>query len=167
MVLYGYDASVYNSVQGSDNWVTYFDNPRVELIGAVNTGYTIGAVCGGWFIGGPCADYFGRRLGMAIGAVLTLVATAMQTFSPRGNLGVFITGRVLIGLGQGIALTAGPVYIGELSPVHIRGKIMTFWQMFYSVGSFIAYWINYACSVNLFLYYHVPLFKERLANWVP
>lgn len=27
MVLYGYDASVYNSVQGSANWVAYFDNP--------------------------------------------------------------------------------------------------------------------------------------------
>jgi MFS family permease len=40
------------------------------------------------------------------------------------------------------------VYIGEISPPHIRGKIMTFWQMFYSVGSFIAYWINYACSLH-------------------
>ena len=100
------------------------------------------------------------------GAFLTIIATFMQTFSPKGQLGVFIAGRVVIGLGQGIALSAystlrpssrlkltvaiaaGPVYIGELAPVHIRGKIMTFWQMFYSVGSFIAYWINYSCSVR-------------------
>lgn len=105
MVLYGYDASVYNSVQGSDNWVAYFNNPRNELIGAVNTAYTIGAIIAGWFIGGPVADYCGRRLGMAIGASLTIVATFMQTFSPRGRIGVFIAGRVLIGLGQGIALS--------------------------------------------------------------
>ena len=32
---------------------------------------------------------------------------------------------------------------------------MTFWQMFYSVGSFLAYWINYACARN----------KEQLGNW--
>lgn len=37
-------------------------------------------------------------------------------------------------------LAAGPIYIGELAPPEIRGKIMSFWQMFYSVGSFIAYW---------------------------
>ena len=44
---------------------------------------------------------------------------------------------------------AGPIYIGELSPPHIRGKIMTFWQMFYSVGSFIAYWVNFACGKHI------------------
>ncbi len=100
------------------------------------------------------------------GAFLTIIATFMQTFSPNGKLGAFIAGRVVIGLGQGIALSecsiiqpifpliligaiaSGPVYIGELAPVHIRGKIMTFWQMFYSVGSFIAYWIDYACSAR-------------------
>ena len=44
---------------------------------------------------------------------------------------------------------AGPIYIGELAPPEIRGKIMTFWQMFYSVGSFICFWINYACTKNV------------------
>lgn len=77
---------------------------------------------------------------MATGCVLVIIATFMQTFAPRGNLGCFIAGRVLIGLGQGVALTSGPVYIGEMAPKNIRGTIMAFWQMFYSVGSFIAYW---------------------------
>jgi len=45
-------------------------------------------------------------------------------------------------------LTAGPIYIGELAPPHIRGMIMGFWQLFYSVGSFIAYWIAYATGKN-------------------
>ena len=34
---------------------------------------------------------------------------------------------------------AGSIYIGEMAPQEIRGKLMSFWQMFYSVGSFIAY----------------------------
>lgn len=85
---------------------------------------------------------------MAVGAAMTIVATFMQTFAPYHQFGCFIAGRVLIGLGQGIALTSGPIYIGELSPPQIRGKIMTFWQMFYSVGSFIAYWIGFATSKN-------------------
>lgn len=33
MVLYGYDASVYNSVQGSDNWVAWFNDPDDAAIG--------------------------------------------------------------------------------------------------------------------------------------
>lgn len=33
-----------------------------------------------------------------------------------------------------------------MAPPEIRGTIMSFWQMFYSVGSFIAYWVSYATS---------------------
>lgn len=47
-----------------------------------------------------------------------------------------------------VIIAAGPIYIGEMAPAEIRGKIMSFWQMFYSVGSFIAYWVSYATSRN-------------------
>ncbi|KAH7095725.1 MFS sugar transporter-like protein [Paraphoma chrysanthemicola] len=146
MVLYGYDASVFNALQNSKHWVAYFNNPSPNIIGAINTSYTVGAVVAGFFMGGPLADFAGRRIGMATGAALVIVATFMQTFAPRGNIGVFIAGRVIIGIGQGLALTAGPIYIGEMAPPEIRGTIMSFWQMFYSVGSFIAYWVSYATS---------------------
>jgi hypothetical protein len=48
---------------------------------------------------------------MAIGCFLTICATFMQTFAPRGNLGCFIGGRVLIGVGQGMALSTFKVYL--------------------------------------------------------
>jgi MFS family permease len=51
------------------------------------------------------ADYFGRRVGMGIGCFITVIATFIQCFSPYHKIGVFIFGRVLIGLGQGIALS--------------------------------------------------------------
>lgn len=56
-------------------------------------------------MGGPLADFAGRRVGMAVGSILVIIATFMQCFSPRGEIGVFIAGRVLIGLGQGFALS--------------------------------------------------------------
>ena len=110
---------------------------------------------------------------MGIGCSLTIIATFLQTFAPYHSIGCFITGRVLIGLGQGIALSkspyllrdeitlnvsflaAGPVYIGEITPPEIRGKVMSFWQLFYSVGAFIAYWVNYACGKH----------KASLGDW--
>lgn len=47
---------------------------------------------------------------MAIGAALTIIATFMQTFAPQHGFGCFIAGRVLIGLGQGIALSEFPCH---------------------------------------------------------
>lgn len=42
-----------------------------------------------------------------------------------------------------------------MAPPEIRGLIMAFWQTFYSVGAFIAYWINYACGLH----------KASLGEW--
>lgn len=145
-MLYGYDAAVFNAVQTNKWWLSWFNTPTGELLGLINTSYSIGAICAGWFIGGPTADYFGRRVGMGTGCFITVVATFIQTFAPKHQIGVFILGRVLIGIGQGMALTAGPVYIGEITPPEIRGRVMSFWQLFYSVGAFIAYWVNYAAG---------------------
>lgn len=100
-----YDASVYNAVQGSDNWVAWFNHPGPNIIGAINTAYTVGAIVSGFFFAGPLADRFGRRVGMGTGASLVIIATFLQTFSPQGNMGCFIGGRVLIGIGQGLALS--------------------------------------------------------------
>ena len=54
-----------------------------------------------------------------------------------------------------VGTVSGPIYIGELAPNHIRGKIMSFWQLFYSVGSFICFWVAYACAKH----------KENLGEW--
>lgn len=105
MVLYGYDASVYNTVQGSKHWVAWFNKPGDAMIGGINTAYTVGAIIGGFFLGGPIGDYFGRKVGMGTGCAMVIVATFMQTFSPRGNIGCFLAGRTIIGIGQGIALS--------------------------------------------------------------
>lgn len=56
MVLYGYDASVFNAAQNSSNWLAWFNldtKKDAYLIGLVNTAYTIGAILAGWFLGGP------------------------------------------------------------------------------------------------------------------
>lgn len=54
-----------------------------------------------------------------------------------------------------LSIASGPIYIGELAPPQIRGKIMTLWQTFYSVGSFICFWVNYGCSKHV----------ARLGEW--
>ncbi|KAB8217943.1 general substrate transporter [Aspergillus novoparasiticus] len=154
MVLMGYDASVFNGIQNSDNSHAYFDNPDSYMLGLMNTVYTIGGILTGWFLAVPLADYMGRRWAMGIGCFYTIIATLMQCFPPANNaVPVFMAGRVLIGCGQAFAIVrqlisaaAGPIYIGDVTPSYIRGLVMAFWQMFYSVGSFVAYWVNYAAG---------------------
>lgn len=71
MVLYGYDASTFNSVQGSDNWLEWFNltSDSTYMLGLINTVYSIGAIVSGWFIGGPVVSScsfmaFGRPASM-------------------------------------------------------------------------------------------------------
>lgn len=148
MVLYGYDASVYNSLQNSANWFAYFNRPQSQLIGAVNTAYTVGAIIAGWFVGGPVADKFGRRLGMAIGASLTIIATFMQAFSPKGMLGVFIAGRVLIGLGQGIALSM--LAFRSLQGYITNGSPSCRTCLYWRIGTSAHSWEDYDILANVF-----------------
>lgn len=53
MILMGYDASVFNSVQVSPNWKDYFNHPDPNWIGLINTTYTVGGIVTGWFASGP------------------------------------------------------------------------------------------------------------------
>jgi len=132
MVLYGYDAATFNAISGSKNWDAYFNDivrqffnscfnlflpiwqvsnhKHANLYAAINTAYTVGAIVAGWFFGGPLADFAGRRAGMIAGSALVIIATFMQCFSPKGKIGVFIAGRVVIGLGQGLALSMFTIF---------------------------------------------------------
>ncbi|KAL1592190.1 hypothetical protein SLS59_009846 [Nothophoma quercina] len=94
------------------------------------------------FFSAPISDRFGRRWAIITGCAIVIVSTFISTFTPR-NIGEFIAGRAIVGIGQGIALPAGPTYISEVAHAESRGKIMSF-----CVGSFLAYWINYACTKN-------------------
>lgn len=62
MVLYGYDASTFNSVQGSDNWLDWFGLTKdsTYMLGLINTVYSIGAIVSGWFLGGPVVRHIQR-----------------------------------------------------------------------------------------------------------
>ena len=53
MILMGYDASVFNSVQVSPHWIAHFNEPNAHWIGLINTIYTVGGIITGWFLSGP------------------------------------------------------------------------------------------------------------------
>ncbi|KAJ3383440.1 hypothetical protein HDU84_003607 [Entophlyctis sp. JEL0112] len=164
MFMYGYDASTFNTVNGFSTWNAYFGDGSCtsknvtvvcsSVLGNVNTGYTgnekfsdfrilnsnhkiVGAIFTGFFVAPFLADIWGRRLPMAIGCLFVIAFTFVQTFAP--DYTTHIVGRFGIGLGQGLMLPVGPIYLGELAPKEIRGTMMSLWQLFYSVGALLSY----------------------------
>ena len=53
MILMGYDSSVFNSVQVSENWKSAMGYPDPYMVGLINTVYTVGGILTGWFLSGP------------------------------------------------------------------------------------------------------------------
>lgn len=63
MILYGYDSSTFNAIQGSDNWKEYFNNPGPNVIGSVNTAYTVGGIVAGIQLSKQIKEHFTNAQG--------------------------------------------------------------------------------------------------------
>ncbi len=137
-LLFGYDTGVISGAElffSKDFALSTF---ALELIvSVVLAGAAFGAL-----IGGRLADIFGRRrllivtaIIFAAGAILCAAAT-----SPT----MLIIGRVIVGLGIGLASGTVPVYISEVSPADARGWQVSLFQLAITVGILAAYIVDYA-----------------------
>lgn len=79
-------------------------NPGPNLVGGVNTAYSVCAIISGWFLAAPVADFLGRKTAMGIGSVLIMISAILETCTPKNQIACFIVGRAVNGIGQGIAL---------------------------------------------------------------
>lgn len=68
-----------------------------------------------------------------------VVLEAIDTHS----LPVFYVGRVICGLGVGGSATIIPIYMSEMSPKEIRGQLGSCYQLTYTIGILVSYWIDY------------------------
>jgi len=62
---------------------------------------------------------------------------------------VFYVGRVISGLGVGAATVLIPMFSAELAPKHIRGRLGSFFQFFFTLGVCTSYWVDYGVSLHL------------------
>ncbi|KAJ9207608.1 hypothetical protein DTO027B5_6097 [Paecilomyces variotii] len=64
----------------------------------------------------------------------------------RHGLGILYGGRVLAGVGIGGISNLTPIYISELSPPAIRGRLVGFYEVGWQIGGLVGFWINYAVN---------------------
>jgi SP family sugar:H+ symporter-like MFS transporter len=135
--LFGFDSGVINGAVGALE--------GAFGTGAAGTGFAVASVllgCAvGAFLAGTLADFLGRRPTMLLNAGLFLVSAFIT--GAAASAGVFIAGRILGGLAIGAASVLAPMYISEVAPAHLRGRLASLQQLAIVLGLFGAFLSNY------------------------
>jgi SP family arabinose:H+ symporter-like MFS transporter len=88
------------------------------------------------FLAGPLADRIGRRTVLQIATVMFAVSAIVA--AAANGYATLIVARLLSGLGVGAVFVAAPMYIAEISPPALRGRMVTINQLFLVFGIFLA-----------------------------
>ncbi len=92
--------------------------------------------------GGPVVDRLGRRNTLLVVAGVYLLAALGSSLI--GALPLIYVSRFLLGLSVGSSSLVVPMYIAEIAPARIRGRLVSFNQLFVALGIFVSYLVGYA-----------------------
>ncbi|MCI0514174.1 sugar porter family MFS transporter [candidate division KSB1 bacterium] len=136
-LLFGYDTAVISGAIGFLK-IKFSLDPTWE-------GWTAASALVGCILGvsvaGVLSDRFGRKKTLILAAIFFLIS-AIWTAIPK-TLFTFIVFRMTGGVGVGIASMTSPLYIAEISPAKIRGRMVSVNQFAIISGMVIIYFINY------------------------
>ena len=136
-LLFGYDTGV---ISGAIEFLTARFHLDVVMKGWASGCVLIGCATGVLIVG-PISDRFGRKKALLIAAMLFLTS-AIGTSLPR-DIWTFILFRWLGGIGIGIASMSTPMYIAEIAPAHLRGRLVSVNQIAIVGGIVVVYFVNY------------------------
>ncbi|GJE86376.1 Myo-inositol transporter [Phanerochaete sordida] len=140
-LLFGYDTGVISGALvtiGSDLGPAELSSGQKELITSATT---LGALIGG-LVAGMLSDYVGRKPVLAVSDVIFIGGAIGQAVCHA--VWPMIGCRFLIGIGVGLASCIAPLYIQELSPTRLRGRMVVLNVVMITGGQVIAYGIGAA-----------------------
>ncbi len=131
-----------------------FDTAVISgTVNFVKNGFQLNAVQEGWFVScallgciigvslsGKLSDSYGRKIILILSAILFLVSALGCMVS--GSFSELIVFRLIGGLGIGVASMVSPLYISEFAPSHMRGTMVSLYQLALTIGIVIAYFSN-------------------------
>ncbi len=137
-LLFGYDTAI---IAGA----TPFLKPHFQLNDFM-LGWAVSSVLIGCIVGAASAGYisdkFGRKKVLIVCALLFAISAIWSGLA--STLSEFIFARWIGGLGVGAASMLSPMYISEISPAKIRGRLVSLNQLTIVIGMLAAYGVNYA-----------------------
>lgn len=107
------------------------------IVGLLPAGCLFGSL-----IAGKIADSLGRRLSISVSALFSCIGTIIE-ISSNTAWAQFAVGRLVTGFGIGAVSVVVPMYQSESSPVILRGVLIACYQLFITLGIWLAEMINY------------------------
>ena len=136
-LLFGYDTAV---IAGAIGYLQVKFELSPMLTGWAASSAIWGCVFGALF-SGALSDKYGRKKVLLLSGLL-FTLSALGSAVPD-NLTQFVLARFIGGLGVGSASMLSPLYISEIAPAHIRGMLITLYQLAIVFGINIIYIVNY------------------------
>ncbi|XP_022099835.1 proton myo-inositol cotransporter-like isoform X2 [Acanthaster planci] len=140
--LFGYDTGVVSGAMILLRQEFNLSTVWQELVVSV----TIAAAAVASFLGGKLNDVFGRKPVILLGSTVFTAGAVIMSISQSKE--VLLIGRIVVGLGVGLASMTVPMYIAEAAPTHLRGRLVTINNLFITFGQFVA------SVIDGFLSYH-------------
>ncbi len=155
-LLFGYDTAV---ISGAEKSIEAYLIEPLGLSAFVH-GATVSSALIGCIIGGALSGFFSSRLGrkrsLILAAILFFISALGSGypetffFTPgeptMGLLVLFNFYRILGGIGVGLASAVCPMYIGEIAPAEIRGRLVSFNQFAIIFGMLVVYFVNWGIA---------------------
>ncbi|KAI3953514.1 hypothetical protein MKW92_006080 [Papaver armeniacum] len=142
-LLYGYDIGATSgatiSLESATLSGTSWYNLSSVEIGLVVSGSLYGALIGS-ILAFTIADFLGRRRELITSSLLYLVGALVTAVAP--NFAILVIGRVIYGMGIGLAMHAAPMYIAETAPSQIRGRLISLKELFIVLGMLLGYTVG-------------------------
>ena len=138
--LFGFDTAIINGaivfLRRHFHWT--------EIETEVAAGSLLAGCARGAGIAGALSDRFGRKIVLLLSAVI-FAFSSVATALPNG-LGEFVAARVVAGVAIGIASMLAPLYIAEVSPAAIRGRLVSMNQLAIVLGILVSYLVGWAMA---------------------
>ncbi|KAI8689576.1 hypothetical protein LRP88_14136 [Fusarium phalaenopsidis] len=151
----GYDSAFIGTTLALPSFVDEFDfesysaDKLALLKQNIVSVYQAGAFFGSLFAYG--SSYFlGRRYSLILFSLIFMLGAGMMlgANADRG-LGLIIGGRVLAGIGVGGCSNMTPIYISELAPPAVRGRLVGLYELGWQAGGLVGFWINYGINKHM------------------
>ena len=139
--LVGFDATV---ISGAVPFIRdYFNLGGAS--GGLQLGWAVSSLGWGAMAGNLAAgflnDRFGRRTVLLLAAALFFASSL--TAASATSFAVFVAARICGGLGVGTAILTAPMYIAEIAPAHLRGRLVSLNQLMIVTGISVSFFSNY------------------------
>ncbi|KAK8030337.1 transporter [Apiospora arundinis] len=143
--LFGIDTGIIGPVTVMDDFKNYVGDPSPTIHGLIVSSILIPAAISSFFAG-RVADALGRSRGIAIGSFIFGIGAALEAASV--HIAMFVVGRIVEGIGEGLYLGTLVVYICEVSPPRHRGALTTAPQLLTTLGLMTGFFTCYG-SANI------------------